>query len=83
MLLKDPEQFYRVAREWAIKHANAPPTTNWESSIVQKSPQPKPKTQKVLSREEELRQEMLRWDFASETSTLANLIIDTKVTIKI
>jgi ubiquitin-conjugating enzyme (huntingtin interacting protein 2) len=60
MLMKNPEQFQRVAREWAIKHAGAPKTTNWESIIAQQPTQSKPKSQKTLSREEELRQQMLR-----------------------
>jgi ubiquitin-conjugating enzyme (huntingtin interacting protein 2) len=61
MLMKNPEQFQRVAREWAIKHAGAPKTTNWESIIAQRPTQSKPKSQKTLSREEELRQQMLRY----------------------
>ena len=64
MLMKNPEQFQRVAREWAIKHAGAPKTTNWESIIAQQPTQSKPKSQKTLSREEELRQQMLRYGFS-------------------
>jgi ubiquitin-conjugating enzyme (huntingtin interacting protein 2) len=60
MLMKNPEQFQRVAREWAIKHASAPKTTNWELHIAQQPTPPKPKSQKTLSREEELRQQALR-----------------------
>jgi ubiquitin-conjugating enzyme (huntingtin interacting protein 2) len=60
MLMKNPEQFQRVAREWAIKHASAPKSTNWELHIAQQPTQPKPKSQKTLSREEELRQQTLR-----------------------
>ncbi len=60
MLMKNPEQFQRVAREWAIKHANAPKSTNWENIIAQQPTKSKPKSQKTLSREEELRQQMLR-----------------------
>ncbi|TAQ84496.1 hypothetical protein B7494_g7185 [Chlorociboria aeruginascens] len=37
MLMKNPDQFQRVAREWAIKYANAPPTTNWSTNIPEKS----------------------------------------------
>ncbi|KAH8779722.1 uncharacterized protein K444DRAFT_639760 [Hyaloscypha bicolor E] len=61
MLMKNPEQFQRVAREWAIKHANAPKSTNWENTIAQQPTKSKPKSQKILSREEELRQQMLRY----------------------
>jgi len=61
MLMKNPEQFQRVAREWAIKHAHAPKTTNWENTIAQQPTQSKPKSQKTLSREEELRQQILRY----------------------
>ncbi|KAN0115374.1 Ubiquitin-conjugating enzyme/RWD-like protein [Hyaloscypha variabilis] len=61
MLMKNPEQFQRVAREWAIKHANAPKSTNWENTIAQQPTKSKPKSQKTLSREEELRQQMLRY----------------------
>jgi ubiquitin-conjugating enzyme (huntingtin interacting protein 2) len=61
MLMKNPEQFQRVAREWAIKHASAPKTTNWELHIAQQPTPPKPKSQKTLSREEELRQQALRY----------------------
>jgi ubiquitin-conjugating enzyme (huntingtin interacting protein 2) len=60
MLMKNPEQFQRVAREWAIKHANAPKSTNWENTIAQQPTKSKPKSQKTLSREEELRQQMAR-----------------------
>ncbi|KAE9378807.1 hypothetical protein N431DRAFT_326825 [Stipitochalara longipes BDJ] len=61
MLMNNPEQFQRVAREWAIKHANAPKSTNWENIIAQQPTKSKPKSQKTLSREEELRQQMLRY----------------------
>jgi ubiquitin-conjugating enzyme (huntingtin interacting protein 2) len=60
MLMKNPEQFQRVAREWAIRHANAPKSTNWENTIAQQPTKSKPKSQKTLSREEELRQQMAR-----------------------
>jgi len=59
MLMKHPEQFQRVAREWAIKHAGAPKTTSWSVSAPQVSTQLKPKTQ--LSREAELREQALRY----------------------
>jgi len=54
MLMKHPEQFQRVAREWAMKYANAPKTTNWSISAPQMSSQSKPKAQRT--REEEMRQ---------------------------
>jgi ubiquitin-conjugating enzyme (huntingtin interacting protein 2) len=60
MLMKNPEQFQRVAREWAIKYASAPPSTNWELHAAQQSTAAKPKSQKIISREEELRQQVLR-----------------------
>jgi len=61
MLMKNPEQFQRVAREWAIKHAGAPPTTNWEKAAAQKQAPQKIKSQKTLTREEEMRQQALRY----------------------
>lgn len=61
MLMKNPEQFQRVAREWAIKYASAPPNTNWELHAAQHPNTSKPKSQKVLSREEELRQQVARY----------------------
>jgi ubiquitin-conjugating enzyme (huntingtin interacting protein 2) len=60
MLMKNPEQFQKVAREWAIKHAHAPKMTNWENTIAQQPTQFKLKSQKTLSREEEQRQQMLK-----------------------
>ena len=60
MLMNHPEQFQRVAREWAIKHAHAPKTTNWEATIAQKPSSSNPKSTKALSRDEEARQQMLR-----------------------
>jgi len=58
MLINNPEQFQRVAREWAIKHAGAPKTTNWSINRPTAPTQSKPKTQR--SKEEEMRQQMLR-----------------------
>lgn len=52
MLMNDPAQFQQVAREWAIKHANAPKNVNWKSTATPSSAA-KPKVQR--SREEELR----------------------------
>jgi ubiquitin-conjugating enzyme (huntingtin interacting protein 2) len=52
MLMNDPAQFQQVAREWAIKHANAPKNVSWKSTATPSSAA-KPKVQR--SREEELR----------------------------
>jgi len=60
MLMKHPEQFQRVAREWAVKHAGAPKTTKWSESVAAQAPtDSKPKTQR--SREEELRIQAQRY----------------------
>jgi len=61
MMIKHPEQFGKVAREWAIKHASAPQNTNWDKTVAHNLTPTKPKSQKLLSREEELRQEILRY----------------------
>lgn len=61
MLMKTPELFQRTAREWAIKYASAPKSTNWELHIAQQPAPSKPKSQKTLSREEEQRQQALRY----------------------
>lgn len=59
MLMKNPEQFQRVAREWAVKHAGAPKTTHWSEKAATAAPtQSKPKSHR--SREEELRLEAAR-----------------------
>ncbi|PSS22550.1 hypothetical protein M430DRAFT_49657 [Amorphotheca resinae ATCC 22711] len=53
MLMNHPEEFHRMARDWAVKYANAPKNTNWQSSAAQIPTQSRPKTQR--SKEEELR----------------------------
>lgn len=53
MLMNDPAQFQQVAREWAIKHANAPKNVSWKNTAAQSPAGGKPKVQR--SREEELR----------------------------
>ena len=58
MLMKNPQQFQRVAHEWAIKHAGAPKTTNWSQTAPSTPLQTKPKIHR--SKEEEMRQQMLR-----------------------
>jgi ubiquitin-conjugating enzyme (huntingtin interacting protein 2) len=71
MLMNNPAQFQKVAREWAIKHAGAPKTTSWIPTASVSTPL-KQKTQK-LSREEEARQQALRLDsFNRLTSDSAN-----------
>lgn len=55
MLMNHPEEFQRKAREWAIQHAAAPPHTSWDSQAAKTSSPPKSKSQKLLSREEEMR----------------------------
>ncbi|KAI1003804.1 hypothetical protein K3495_g4405 [Podosphaera aphanis] len=61
MLMNHPERFERVAREWAVKYANAPRTTNWESHHARQSNVSRSTPQKLISREEELRQQVLRY----------------------
>jgi len=59
--MNHPEQFDRVAREWAVKHAGAPKTllTAGAASYAHSVPA-KPKTQK--SREQEMREQIARYD---------------------
>jgi len=60
MLMKDPAEFDRKAREWAVKYAGAPkrivlaPTSSYTSSSV---PAQKP----VKTREQELREQVARY----------------------
>ncbi|SZF04744.1 unnamed protein product [Blumeria hordei] len=61
MLMNDPEQFQRVARDWAIKYADAPRSTNWEIQSTRHSYPAKQKPYRVMSREEEYRQQALRY----------------------
>jgi ubiquitin-conjugating enzyme (huntingtin interacting protein 2) len=79
MLMNHPEEFHRMARDWAVKYANAPKNTNWQSSAAQIPTQSRPKTQR--SKEEELRRYGLfcmLWCWIS-----ANGNTDTKDIIKI
>ncbi|KAF4632050.1 hypothetical protein G7Y89_g6079 [Cudoniella acicularis] len=55
MLMNNPEQFQRIAREWAIKHASAPPQTNWDVNVAKTATPTKPKSKKTLSAEEEMK----------------------------
>lgn len=55
MMMQNPERFEQIAREWAIKHASAPKQTNWDISSAKAAPASKPKSAKVLSREEEMK----------------------------
>ncbi|CZR54739.1 probable ubiquitin--protein ligase [Phialocephala subalpina] len=61
MLMKNPDQFQRVAREWAIKYANAPKSTQWETNIAHSPTNSRPKPQKNISREEQMRLEAARY----------------------
>lgn len=59
MLVNHPEQFDRVAREWAVKYAGAPKTLLTSSSAsFSHNVAPKPKTQK--SKEQEMREQIAR-----------------------
>ena len=58
MLMKNPEQFQQVAREWAVKHAGAPKVTTWTANLPTKAA-PKPKAQ--LSKEEAARLEVAKY----------------------
>ena len=62
MLIKHPQQFERVAREWAIKYASAPKETSWEKRVAHHPVPAKPKSQKTLSKEEVARQEAIRYE---------------------
>ncbi|CAG8954531.1 hypothetical protein HYALB_00009879 [Hymenoscyphus albidus] len=55
MLMNHPEEFQRIAREWAIKHASAPPHTSWDVQSSKNILPAKPKTKQALSKEEEMR----------------------------
>tara|TARA_R110002060_G_scaffold16806_9_gene23320 strand:- start:431 stop:835 length:405 start_codon:yes stop_codon:yes gene_type:complete len=74
MLMKHPEQFQKVAREWAIKHASAPKSTQWEVTTASQPASSQPKSQKVLSREEEER--MLIARYASIRNRKTTLMLD-------
>jgi ubiquitin-conjugating enzyme (huntingtin interacting protein 2) len=65
MLVNHPEQFDRVAREWAVKHAGAPKSllTAGALSYTHSAPA-KPKTQK--SKEQEMREQIARYDICQE-----------------
>lgn len=52
--MNDPDKFERIAREWSIKHAAAPPNTTWESQIHESGPV-KPKSKQAISLEEEMK----------------------------
>ncbi|TVY58141.1 Ubiquitin-conjugating enzyme E2 [Lachnellula suecica] len=52
MLMNNPDQFQRIAREWAIKYAAAPKQTDWDMTAPSPS---QPKSAKALSREEEMK----------------------------
>lgn len=60
MLMNHPEQFDRVAREWAVKYAGAPKKLLQTSAAsYPQSSSSKPKTQK--SKEQELREQIARY----------------------
>lgn len=61
MLMNHPEQFDRVAREWAVNYAGAPKTllTAGGASYTH-SAASKPKTHK--SKEQEMREQIARYD---------------------
>lgn len=61
MLMNHPERFYRVARDWAVKHANAPPSTSWEQKMSRKSTLPSFLSQNIFSRGENSRQQLARY----------------------
>jgi len=59
MLVNHPEQFERVAREWAVKYAGAPKTTSFSTNAPHIPTSSKPKAQ--ISREAELREQAMRY----------------------
>ncbi|RDW95067.1 hypothetical protein BP5796_00830 [Coleophoma crateriformis] len=56
MLMNKPDEFHRVAREWAVKYAGAPKTTSWNPSVQTPSTSHTKK-----SREEELQEQAARY----------------------
>ncbi|KAK2630093.1 hypothetical protein QTJ16_000913 [Diplocarpon rosae] len=61
MLIKNPEQFQKIARDWAIKYAAAPKSTNWDITTVSQPMSSNTKSQQNLSQEEEARLTALRY----------------------
>jgi len=59
MLINHPDQFEKVAREWAVKYANAPKKNMSATNYAQTPTSSKPKTQKT--REQELSEQMARY----------------------
>lgn len=60
MLMNHPEQFDRVAREWAVKHADAPKSLLTAGSA---SYPPKPLSKPTpKSKEQEMREQIARYD---------------------
>lgn len=58
MLMRDPERFDQVAREWAVKYAGAPPRRRDDSA----APRHTPATAKpTKSKEAELREQIARY----------------------
>lgn len=55
MMMNFPEKFERIAREWAIKYANAPRQTNWDVTSASSPAPSKPKSAKTLSHEEDIK----------------------------
>ena len=79
MLMTNPAEFERTAREWAIKHAGAPASTKWSRSATQSSS--KSSHQKESSREDELKRELARYEGRSVTYwSQLTIIIDIKAT---
>ncbi|KHJ34968.1 putative ubiquitin conjugating enzyme [Erysiphe necator] len=58
MLMNHPEQFVRVARDWAIKHANAPKSTQWEQKNLWRPKISGFDQQNIFSRGENSRHEL-------------------------
>lgn len=66
MLMQHPGQFHKVAREWAIKHANAPNATDWDKAVASQDTRPIAEFPIAVSREEEERQLTLRYGITSQ-----------------
>lgn len=58
MLMNHPEQFDRVAREWAVKHAGAPKKLLTSGTAAYQQAPAKPKVQKT--KEQEIREQIAR-----------------------
>lgn len=76
MLLTQPDKFRAKARDWAIHYANAPAVTQWSESAASAPSYTAPK----LSKEEEARQEMIKYDGFPSTVFPGMLMVNGRLT---